>query len=113
MSPRAKKISNPISSGGGGVIFETRVQAAFAILILTGGHASCLPAWPIKKIKLQGKHLDYNTDDLVIFTKESVSGIEARVEARSYLRLAGSLRELADSYKRDAGWESRGGLLDD
>ena len=113
MSPRAKEISNPISSGGGGVIFETRIQTAFAVLILTGGHAPCSPAWPIKKIKLQGKHLDYNTDGLVIFTKESVSGTETRVEARSYLHLAGSLRELADPYKRDAEWGSRGGLLDD
>jgi len=113
MSPRAKEISNPIPSGGGGVIFETCVQAAFAVLILTGGHAPCLPASPIKKIKLQGKHLDYNTDDRVIFTKESVNGTGAGVEARIYLHLAGPLRELADSYKRDAEWEPRGGLLDD
>lgn len=82
MSPRAKKVSNPISSGGGGVIFETHVQAAFAVLMLAGGFAPCLPAWPINKIKLQGRFDDFNTDDLIVFTKDPVSGAETKVLAQ-------------------------------
>jgi len=82
MSPRAKQLSNPTSTGGAGVIFETRVQAAFAVLMLTGGLAPCLPAWPITKIKLQGKRSGYNTDDLVVFTKEPVRGHESKILAQ-------------------------------
>ncbi len=82
MSPRTKQLSNPTSTSGAGVIFETRVQAAFAVLMLTGGLAPCLPAWPITKIKLQGKRSGYNTDDLVIFTKEPVSGLESKILAQ-------------------------------
>lgn len=42
MSRSLKELSNPFSSGGGGVIFETHVQAAFAVLMLAGGYAPCL-----------------------------------------------------------------------
>ena len=34
-----KQITNPFSSGGGGVIFETHVQALFVVLMLAGGGA--------------------------------------------------------------------------
>jgi len=82
MSPQAKKVSNPISSGGGGVIFETQIQAAFAVLMLARGFAPCLPAWPISKIKLQAKHAGFNTDDLIIFTKDPISDSESKILAQ-------------------------------
>jgi len=62
----AKKLSNPFSTGGGGPHFEAHVQASFVALMLTGGFAPCLPCWPIKKVKLQGKFLGYETDDLIV-----------------------------------------------
>ena len=49
---KSKKLSNPFSTGGGGVHFEAHVQASFVALMLTGGHAPCLPCWPIAEIKL-------------------------------------------------------------
>ncbi|EJL6401067.1 hypothetical protein ATY35_19090 [Vibrio cidicii] len=52
---KKKKLSNPFSTGGGGVYFEAHVQASFVTIMLTGGHAPCLPCWPIAEIKLQGK----------------------------------------------------------
>ncbi|WP_027182907.1 hypothetical protein [Desulfovibrio inopinatus] len=61
-----KKLSNPFSTGGGGVHFEAHVQASFVILMLTGGYAPCLPCWPIAEIKLQGKIDGFDTDDLVV-----------------------------------------------
>lgn len=61
--------SNPFSLGGGGVNFETRVQAAYTVLMLTGGVVPCLPAWPIQKIKLQGKDVGFNTDDFIAFVQ--------------------------------------------
>ena len=69
MSNNVKKISNPFSTGGGGEHFEAHVQASFVLLMLTGGYAPCLPNWPIKKIKLQGKFAGYNTDDLIVYTE--------------------------------------------
>ena len=45
--------------------------------MLTGGHAPCLPCWPIKEIKLQGKIDGFETDDLVVFV-ENPSNKERR-----------------------------------
>jgi hypothetical protein len=70
MPEPAKQQSNPFSTGGGGVNFETRVQAAFTVLMLTGRLAPCLPPFPITKIKLQGRYADFNTDDFIVFAKQ-------------------------------------------
>ena len=67
MTSLSKKLSNPFSTGGGGAHFEARVQASFVALMLTGGFAPCLPCWPIKKVKFQGKVLGFDTDDLIVF----------------------------------------------
>ena len=74
--------SNPFSTGGGGQNFEVRVQAAFALLMLAGGNAPCLPPWPIQKIKLQGKYAGFNTDDFTIFAKDPNTENEARLLAQ-------------------------------
>lgn len=68
-----KKLSNPFSTGGGGVHFEAHVQASFVALMLTGGHAPCLPCWPIKEIKLQGKIDGFDTDDLIVVVENANS----------------------------------------
>ncbi|MFP1824565.1 hypothetical protein [Lonsdalea quercina] len=72
-----KNLSNPFSTGGGGVHFEAHVQASFVALMLTAGHAPCLPCWPIVEIKLQGKIDGFDTDDLVIVV-ENVNSNERR-----------------------------------
>lgn len=74
--------SNPFSTGGGGPNFEVRVQAAFAVLMLAGGNAPCLPPWPIQRIKLQGKYAGYDTDDCIIFAKDPNTEKEARLLAQ-------------------------------
>ena len=66
-----KKQSNPFSTGGGGPNFETRIQAAFAVLMLTGGPAPCFPLYQIVKLKLQGRYADFNTDDLIVYLKQA------------------------------------------
>jgi hypothetical protein len=68
-----KNLSNPFSTGGGGVHFEAHVQASFVALMLTGGHAPCLPCWPITEIKLQGKIDGFDTDDLVVIVENANS----------------------------------------
>ena len=65
-----KNLSNPFSTGGGGVNFEVRVQASFVTLMLTGGYAPCFPCWPIAEIKFQGKVDGFDTDDLIVFVKD-------------------------------------------
>lgn len=77
-----KQQSNPFSTGGGGVNFETRIQAAFTVLMLTGGGAPCLPSWPITMIKLQGRYAGFNTDDFVVFVKDSQTNSEAKLLAQ-------------------------------
>lgn len=81
-SATVKNQSNPFSTGGGGVNFETRVQAAFTVLMLTGSVAPCLPAFPIQKIKLQGKYSGFNTDDFIVFVQHPESKAEAKLLAQ-------------------------------
>jgi len=70
MSKKNKQLSNAFSTGGGGEHFEAHVQASFVALMLTGGFAPCMPNLPISKIKLQGKFVGYDTDDLIIFVEK-------------------------------------------
>ena len=69
MSKPEKQLSNPFSTGGGGVNFETRVQALFVVLMLAGGFVPCFPDCAIKKIKLQGRYAGYDTDDLILYVE--------------------------------------------
>lgn len=89
-----KKLSNPFSTGGGGVHFEAHVQASFVALMLTGGHAPCLPCWPIAEIKLQGKIDGFDTDDLVVVV-ENVNSKERR-------KLLGQVKHSIDITHRSA-----------
>jgi hypothetical protein len=82
MTEPAKQQSNPFSTGGGGLNFETRVQAAFTVLMLSGRSAPCLPTFPIRKIKLQGRYADFNTDDFIVFSKQPETEQEARLLAQ-------------------------------
>lgn len=59
--------ASSFETGDGGGTFETQVQISFAVLMLTGGFSPCFPHLPIQKIKLQGRHADYHTDDMVCF----------------------------------------------
>ncbi|MFA5687814.1 MAG: ATP-binding protein [Kiritimatiellales bacterium] len=74
-----KKQSNPFSAGGGGSNFEMNIQSAFAVLMLGQVSVPCLPPWPIKKIKLQGKYAGYETDDCIVFVNDSKTGSEAKL----------------------------------
>ena len=68
-----RQLSNPYSTGGGGVNFEACVQAMFVTLMLTGGVAPCLPPWPITKIKLQGRVDGFDMDDLIVYVEDPIT----------------------------------------
>lgn len=91
---KKKKLSNPFSTGGGGVHFEAHVQASFVALMLTGGHAPCLPCWPVVEIKLQGKIDGFDTDDLIVVV-ENLNNNERR-------RLLGQVKHSIDITFRSA-----------
>lgn len=82
MNAPKKQLSNAFSTGGGGVHFETRVQAAFVTLMLCGGVAPAMPPWPISKIKLQGKHAGFETDDFIAFVVAPGGGPEHKLLAQ-------------------------------
>ncbi len=81
MSTELSQLSNPFSTGGGGSDFENDVQAAFVVLMLTGGAVPCIPRLLINKIKLQGKYDGYETDDFIAFLEDS-KGQKAKMLAQ-------------------------------
>jgi hypothetical protein len=93
MSHIGKELSNPYSTGGGGIHFENRVQASFVVLMLTGGFSPCLPTWPIEEIILQGKYRGFDTDDLIIKTRQSGQNRQAK--------LLGQIKHLISITNRD------------
>lgn len=62
-----KKISNPFSTGGGGVFFEQKIQSLFLLSLLIDGFCPVLNE-RTKTVLFQAKHNGYDTDDLVILT---------------------------------------------
>ena len=71
MNNQLKEQSNPYSTGGGGVNFETRVQAAFAVPLLTQTCIPCLlPSMKAGKLKFQDKYEGSNTDDFVLWASD-------------------------------------------
>lgn len=79
MTVDGKHLSNPFSTGSGGARFEANIQATFVTLLLSGGCAPCLPAWPIVEIKLQGMIAGYATDDLIVFIENPARGERRRL----------------------------------
>ena len=87
------KLSNPFSTGGGGVHFEAQIQASFVALMLTGGFAPSLPCWPISEIKLQGKIDGYDTDDLIVYVQNT--------DLNERRKLIGQVKHAISVTKRD------------
>ena len=74
MSKGIKQQSNPFSTGGGGVNFETRVQAAFALSLLTKSCVPCLSQdMRARELKFQNKYDGVNTDDFVLVASDKAS----------------------------------------
>jgi len=88
MANNRKQLSNPASTGGLGAHFESRVQAAFSVLMLAGGFSPCLPRWPIEKLQPQAKCLGFETDDLIVYSKNPVTGKEAKLLGQIKLSVA-------------------------
>ena len=64
---KSSQISNPFSTGGGGVSFEHRVQASFLLGLLIDGFAPVLNQ-PIQKVSFQTKIHGFDLDDIMVVT---------------------------------------------
>lgn len=82
MDNHIKNLSNPFSTGGGGINFEIHVQAAFVLLMLVKGFVPCLPYFYIKKVKLQGRYANFDTDDMIVFLEEPSGKQETKLLAQ-------------------------------
>ena len=58
-------LSNPFSTGGGGVDFEHRVQATFLLALLVESFTPLLNS-PITSIRFQGKRGGNDVDDVIV-----------------------------------------------
>jgi hypothetical protein len=77
---KAKNLSSPFATGGGGFTFESRVQAAFAALMLSRGACPCLAhRWPIVEVALQSRHRGYETDDALVLARNDDTGDQCRL----------------------------------
>lgn len=107
------KQSNPFSTGGGGSNFETRVQAAFVVQMLTGNFAPCLPPYPIVEIKLQGRYDGYFTDDFIAFTSDTQSKNTAKLLAQIKHKVTISEKDETFAQVIQSAWDDFNGELFD
>ncbi|RRV41877.1 hypothetical protein EGJ86_06100 [Pseudomonas sp. o96-267] len=76
---RQKKVSNPASTGGRGGSFERRVQAMRLLAMCLGiPCAGVRDNFTIVSLLFQGRVMEHNTDDLVVFTLRPSTGQKAR-----------------------------------
>ena len=75
------RLSNPFSTGGGGHLFEAKVQACFLLNLLIGGRVPCLPSGSVESIRLQARQAGFYTDDALIYVRTE-AGTEHRLLAQ-------------------------------
>lgn len=98
-------MSNPFSTGGGGISFENSVQTIFTINMLINGRVPCLPDGEVHSILLQGNSENYETDDLVIFF-ESTDNIKHKLLVQvkhelSFTENNSTLKEVLKDFWKD------------
>lgn len=75
------EVSNPFSTGGGGQLFEAKVQASFLLHLLISGRVPCLPSGNVQSVRLQARQAGIHTDDAVV-SIHSETGAEHRLLAQ-------------------------------
>jgi hypothetical protein len=72
-----QQTANPFSTGGGGTVFELKVQAGLLATLLVRGHIPLFQNATLCELHLQAEHLDYETDDAVLVAKDN-AGVQRR-----------------------------------
>jgi hypothetical protein len=84
----SKKISNPYSTGGGGVSFEHRVGGIFLIYLLTQDKPPWISCTRIEKIKFQARDKGALFDDLIIYGVEKSRSPTYSVQLKTRLQIS-------------------------
>ena len=100
----AKQQSNAASTGGAGFIFESRVQASFVTLMLTGGRVPVLPSWPVHEIRVQASIYGYQTDDVVLVVKDPQSQNKAKLLGQMKRSISFSPSDISLKETLEAAW---------
>ena len=79
-------LSNPFSTGGGGVDFEHRVQATFLLALLAEGFSPLLNT-PITAVKFQVKRLNIDIDDIVVESTSKIHSSKLRCQIKHGVKL--------------------------
>ncbi|WP_019594344.1 hypothetical protein [Thioalkalivibrio sp. ALM2T] len=58
--------TSPVSTGGGGAVFEQNVGALFLALLLVRAPLPVLKDCQVEEVHLQAEHLGWNTDDVLV-----------------------------------------------
>ena len=74
-----KQIASPFSTGGGGAVFELKVQASLVAALLVRAHLPGFDAAVVREVHLQSEHRGYATDDALLI------GIDAHGRSRRQL----------------------------
>ena len=64
-------LASPYSTGGGGTVFELKIQAGLLAVLLVHGYVPFFESAPIDELHLQAGHLGYETDDAHIVALDS------------------------------------------
>jgi tetratricopeptide (TPR) repeat protein len=101
--PRAKKLSNPASTGGGGTSFESRVQASRLLAMCLGLSVPGAPDGRIVELRFQARIHGHHTDDLVCDIQRS-DGQRIRTLLQMKRSLAAREKEAAFAESIGAAW---------
>ena len=75
-------MSSSFATGGGGIDFENRVQAAFVVMMLCKGNVPTLNNSHITQILFQGDDEGFCTDDLIVYTKNDYAERKLLIQAK-------------------------------
>ena len=79
---KPKEMSSPYSTSGIGYDIEHAVQASFLVLMLANGLFTPLSRKRIVKLELQNRFRKAQTDDLTVYTGDSLSNIYNKMFAQ-------------------------------
>lgn len=72
-----RQIASPFSTGGGGTVFEMKVQASLLAALLVRGHVPGIENAVARELHLQTEHRGYQTDDALVIATD-VRGLSRR-----------------------------------
>lgn len=78
MNFEKQNVSSPIATGGSGTFYEQHVGACYLVVLVVGGVPPVLTDCVLVEVALQGEHLGWNTDDIVL-TGETGAGSRRRL----------------------------------